>query len=114
MVPAERQCETRDFGAGWKCNDGECIPKSWVCDKNYQCQNDDSDEEEGCSLFPGTYDKTAAFKLGLSSTELVAVLKVHICMLFQGRAAKAGVLKNMLNVMGLEKISPALKLTNSK
>ena len=38
---------------GWKCSSG-CLPFKYVCDNEFQCLNDDSDEEEGCQLFPET------------------------------------------------------------
>ena len=41
----------------FKCNSGECIPVDWVCDGNNQCGediSDNSDEEIGCKLYPGT------------------------------------------------------------
>ena len=38
---------------GWKCDSGQCIPTKWVCDKEYQCGSDNSDEEKGCKLYPG-------------------------------------------------------------
>ena len=38
---------------GWKCDNGRCIPTEWVCDKEYQCGTDSSDEEKGCNSYPG-------------------------------------------------------------
>ena len=54
VIPEVRRC-TIYSKEGWKCNDGSCIPKQWICDKDYQCENvdDKSDEEEGCNLYPG-------------------------------------------------------------
>ena len=39
---------------GWSCNDGTCLPLSNVCDNfDTQCPDgDDSDEVDGCWLFP--------------------------------------------------------------
>ena len=52
-IPEKRRCTIYDK-EGWKCNDQTCIPKDWVCDKNFQCENtDNSDEEDGCQLYPG-------------------------------------------------------------
>ena len=48
----ERKCLLIDT-PGWKCDSGLCIPTEWVCDKEYQCDSDNSDEEEGCKLYPG-------------------------------------------------------------
>ena len=48
-----------NYGNGWRCNNGECIDAEWVCDGEYQCEYDnfndpdDSDEIEGCQLYPG-------------------------------------------------------------
>ena len=48
----ERKCVLSGT-PGWKCDSGLCIPMDWVCDKEHQCESDNSDEEEGCKLYPG-------------------------------------------------------------
>ena len=50
-----RHCVQEIIGKpGWSCNDGTCLPISNVCDTfDTQCPDgDDSDEVEGCWLFP--------------------------------------------------------------
>ena len=61
-LPSSRACYIYDQ-VGWKCNeitcnahgiwarDDCCLPAEWVCDGNYQCLYDNSDEDEGCKVF---------------------------------------------------------------
>ena len=51
-IPDTRKCLLYGKEA-WKCDDQTCIPKEWICDKTNQCERDNSDEEEGCNLYPG-------------------------------------------------------------
>ena len=65
--PKSRTCES---GQGWRCDNGECLPSEWVCDGDKQCQYldtnkpDNSDEEEGCNLFPSKVKKFLGLFLG--------------------------------------------------
>ena len=57
QVPVSRKCKLKDH-QGWRCNNGHCILREWICDGENQCEYEDvnnpdnSDEEEGCNLFP--------------------------------------------------------------
>ena len=53
-----RNCTTGNTW-GWKCDSGDCIPNYQICDQDKQCpiisnnKIDNSDESEGCDLYPG-------------------------------------------------------------
>ena len=52
-VEPSTDCRTPEGYAGWRCNDGFCIEKSRLCDSQKDCP-DESDEKEGCQLFPNS------------------------------------------------------------
>ena len=56
-IPEARKCTFLGLD-GWKCDDQSCIPQEWICDNYYQCLTDDSDEEDGCNLYPDTACKS--------------------------------------------------------
>ena len=57
QVPVSRKCKLKEH-PGWRCNNGQCILRQWICDGENQCEYkdvnnpDNSDEKEGCNLFP--------------------------------------------------------------
>ena len=59
ISPEHRNCTTGNTW-GWKCDSGDCIPNYQICDQDKQCpiisnnKVDNSDESEGCDLYPGT------------------------------------------------------------
>ena len=53
IVALNKNCTVIDDKIGWRCKD-ICMPLEWVCDNDRnQCPLDQSDEDEGCHLFPG-------------------------------------------------------------
>ena len=55
--PPSSECQTADFHAGWKCQDGQCIQKELLCNNKADC-DDKSDETLGCDLFPESQCKS--------------------------------------------------------
>lgn len=48
-----KNCTFDAYSTGWQCKD-TCIDLSFVCDGFESCNEDTSDEEQGCNLFPET------------------------------------------------------------
>ena len=55
--PPSSECQTADFRAGWKCQNGQCIQKELLCNNKADC-DDKSDETLGCDLFPESQCKS--------------------------------------------------------
>ena len=53
-----------DGEEGFACDDGLCIDKRFVCDKEFHC-GDETDESKGCDLYPetGKWAKTVLRKI---------------------------------------------------
>ena len=45
----EKKCPKKEVECGdmeWKCNDGSCIMRNWMCDKYPDCPNDEDEQVE--------------------------------------------------------------------
>ena len=45
-----QSCRTIEGHEGWKCKNGFCIKREYICDNKDDC-HDNSDETEGCQLY---------------------------------------------------------------